>query len=528
MPHTFTSWTAPTDPFKVLDVSADEGWATIRKDYSNLRPDKSGSMSRQLERVIGIAQDLGVVSVLIEHRYVDADWRSEHANFYGSTFARYPSVCHRLHFFAEPVIGALDELDSESVRQSYRGYSVMRPLPETPVGRTMLTPPPEMLGARITEATETVHLFGAELSVTGMPFVSQDALYLRCAHASIWMVLRHAHLRHGLPRRLPGDIREAGVGGMVVGRQLPSEGLSTSQMLGALDTLGLPTGLLKPLKDTGPDPAPEDIPGPGATTLYGISCRYVNSDLPPIVISERHCWVIVGWKREPSDGHQKMTLWRHDDARGPYIKVENPWEELEADHQEWQHILPPLLPKMNLDAERAEAAGASQLARMIRAKGENDKQAQSQAYEALIAGRLTWRTFAVSSIEFKARLRHRKLPESLSRMYRLAQLPRYVWVVEAVDRDLRDNSLADVLGTAIFDSTHAGARRTTIPPLAGHVEDTGFTFRPDTQQTERRLLEHGDPVLGDHDVRNTHATEIPPPPGVEDPAGDPVAANGED
>lgn len=511
MPHTFTTWTESTEPFEVVDVSAEGGWERLRRDYSNIVSGTSTmSASGQLERVIEVAKSLGVSSVLIEYRYVDADWRSEHTNFYGSTFVRYPSVCHRLHFFASKLSGELTELDDKSVRDAYRGYSIMRPLPETPVGRTMMTPPPELHGAIVTEATEEVHLFGADLSVTGMPFISQDAMYLRCAHASIWMVLRHAHLRHALPRRLPGDIRDAGVGGVVVGRQLPSDGLSTAQMLGALDMLGLPTGQLKPLPDLGPNPAPEDIPDPGAPTLYGIACRYVNSQLPPIVVSATHCWVIVGWRRVRSEGHNKLTLWRHDDARGPYIKVENPWGELEADLEEWQHILPPLLPKMNLDAERAELAGAVQLERMIRTRGEADPKNQSRAYKALISDRLTWRTFAVSSSEFKGRLRRRRLPETLERIYRLVQLPRYVWVVEAVDRDARDAQLADVLGTAIFDSTHAGARRTLIPPLAGHVEDYGFFFLPDSQQTFRQQLEHGDAVLGDHIVRNTHATEIPP------------------
>lgn len=504
--HTFATWTAPTDPFEIVDLTSGEGWERLRIEYSLTRDGKS--MSRQLERVIDVCKSRGVASVLIEYRYVDADWRSEHANFYGSTFVRYPSVCHRLHFFACALKGDLTELDDTVVQEAYRGYSVMRPLRETPVGRTMITPPPELLGATLAEVTEKVHLFGATLSVTGMPFISQDAMYLRCAHASIWMVLRYAHLRHGLPRRLPGDIRDAGVGGMVVGRQLPSDGLSTAQMLGALDTLGLPTGRLKPMADPGPEPEPEDAPGPGDPTLYGIACRYVSSELPPIVVSVKHCWVIVAWKREKSDGHNKITLWRHDDARGPYIRIDNPWDEVEDDHEGWQHILPPLLPKMNLDAESAESAGATFLTNIIQ---QNEG---SAAYEAMKADRLTWRTFAVSSNEFKARLGTRGLPSSLVRMYRLAQLPRQVWLVEAVDREARDGNRADVLGTAVFDSTHAGRRR-TITPLAGHLEDVGFYYLPDTRTTKRGGLEHGSPALGDQMVRNGHATSIPPPP-VED------------
>lgn len=508
-PHTFSSWTESQDPYSVIDVRTDEGWETILSAYSNKN-------SKPLERIIDIAKEHGAETVLVEYRYVDADWRSEHANFYGSTFVRYPSVCHRLHFFATKLSADLGELDDQAVADSYRGYSVMRPLPETPVGRTMLSPPPELAAATVTVATEVVHLFGTELPITAMPFISQDALYLRCAHASIWMVLRHAHLRHGLPRSLPGDIRDAGVGGMVVGRQLPSDGLSIAQMLGALDTLGLPTGSLDPDMDSGPD----IHPSPGSLSLFGIVCRYINSELPPIVVSEGpegHAWVVVGWKRVPSKGHGQLTLWRHDDARGPYMKILDPWHEAEPDHQGWRRVLPPLLPKMNLDAERAEAAGASQLTRLIDMRGPGDGEGEepSRAYEALHADQLTWRTFAVSSNEFKSRLRSRDLPESLTQMFRLVQLPRYVWVVEAVDRVARAEHRADVVASAVFDSTHAGARRAIILPLAAHVETVAFTFQPDHQVTDYKTLEHGRAVLGDHIVRQTHAT-VPPPRDTED------------
>src|SRR5918995_1210962 len=64
-----------------------------------------------------------------------------------------------------------------------------------------------------------------------MPFLSQDAEYLRCAHAVLWMVLRHTHLAHGLPRHLTAEVHDAALGGVIVGRQVPSEGLSVQQML---------------------------------------------------------------------------------------------------------------------------------------------------------------------------------------------------------------------------------------------------------------------------------------------------------
>jgi hypothetical protein len=42
---------------------------------------------------------------------------------------------------------------------------------------------------------------------------------------------------------------------------------------------------------------------------------------------------------------------------------------------------------------------------------------------------------------------------NVAREYRLARLPRYVWVVEAIDRQLRSPGSACVLGEAVLDAT---------------------------------------------------------------------------
>lgn len=489
MALTLDEWAPNNGPGEIIDVRDGSGWDLLRERYAD-------DIDAPLERIIEIAMDHGVETIVVEFRYIDADWRSEHANFYDATFRRYPSVCHRLHFFASVVSADFDGLADH--KEAYRGYSVMRPLPGSPVGRTMITPPAELSGAVTVKATETVNLFGFDLAVTAMPFISQDAQYLRCAHASIWMILRHATLQHGLPKRLPGEIREAGVGGVVVGRQMPSDGLSVAQMLGALDRLGLPAGLLEPDQNAGPESTPE----PGSLTLYGVLCRYVNSDLPPIVVSETHAWVVVGWRRSPSLGHAKLTLWRHDDARGPYMRVDDPWNEPESAHRPWRLILTPLMPKMNIDAERAEATGATWMELMIKAWGTMPDGSPSRAAEALTNGRLTWRTFAVTSNAFKSRLALRGLDPYLVSLYRTTQMPRYIWVIEAVDRDERAAAKPDVLGEIILDSTCASPKKFAKSGLlCGHLEMTAFSQGPDHDTTQMANLAHGSHYLGDQIAR---------------------------
>lgn len=489
MALTIDEWARNDEPGEIIDVRDGSGWDLLRGRYAD-------DIDAPLERIIEIAIDHGVETIVVEFRYIDADWRSEHDHFYGSTFRRYPSICHRLHFFASVVSANFDGLADHA--EAYRGYSVMRPLPGSPVGRTMITPPAELSGAVMVKATETVNLFGFDLAVTAMPFISQDAQYLRCAHASIWMILRHATLQHGLPKRLPGEIREAGVGGVVVGRQLPSDGLSVAQMLEALDRLGLPAGLLEPSPDAGPVSKPE----PGSLTLYGVLCRYVNSDLPPIVVSHKHAWVVVGWRRSASAGHARLTLWRHDDARGPYIRVDDPWNEPEPAHRPWRLILTPLMPKMNIDAERAEATGATWMELMIKSWGTMPDGSLSRAAEALANGHLTWRTFAVRSNAFKSRLALRGLDPTLVSLYRTTHMPRYIWIIEAVDREARGASRPDVLGEVILDSTHASPKKFAMSGLlCGHLETNAFSQAPDHNTTQMAHLARGSHYLGDQIAR---------------------------
>lgn len=256
-----------------------------------------------------IARTHGVVCIVKEPRYIDGDWRSQLGRFYGGAFRRYPSVCHRLHFFTRHVDPDLADL--VGLQHAYCGYTVLRPLPIAPVGRTMIVPPPELSNAVCCTTEEHIDIFGWPFSVTAMPFISQDTQLLRCAHAALWMVLRYCAFVHGLPKRLPAEIHDAALGGVVIGRQLPSDGLSPFQLMSAMSVLGLsPTGKSLP-------GSPAEEAAAGQLRLYGMVCRYINSRLPPVIVSETHAWVVVAYRRTPSAGNPVVQLWRHDGSRRP-------------------------------------------------------------------------------------------------------------------------------------------------------------------------------------------------------------------
>jgi hypothetical protein len=434
-----TDWSRSGEPPTVFDMTTASAWDRLISQYAHR------SAARPLDRIFEIARAHGVVCVVKEPRYIDTDWRSQLARFYNGAFRRYPSVCHRLHFFTRQVDPDLADL--AGLQEAYRGYTVLRPLPVAPVGRTMIVPPPELGDAIRCEAEECVDIFGWPFTVMAMPFISQDTQLLRCAHAALWMVLTHCAFVHGLPRRLPAEIHDAALGGVVIGRQLPSDGLSAFQLISAMSALGLsPTG--KKL----PQSAAEEAAA-GELRLFGMVCRYINSRLPPVIISTTHAWVMVAYRRTPSSGNPVIQLWRHDDARGPYLPVDDPWNEPESAHQPWVSTYLPLLPKACLDAERAEAVGRSWAQIFRNSKPYKGSTLQEADTRPNSLEQSTLRTFLLESTTFKQNLSARRMPEPVASLLRRTPMSRYIWIIEVVDRRERAASRPDVLGEVILDAT---------------------------------------------------------------------------
>lgn len=455
-------WSSSGQRGSVFDMTVQSSWSTLAADYTFPRGNES------LERIFEIARAHGVVSVVKEPRYIDADWRSQLARFYNGTFRRYPSVCHRLHFFTEPV--PTDLVNLSGFQESYRGYTILRPLPVSPVGRTMIAPPPELADGVRCEDSETIDLFGWPFRITAMPFISQDTQFMRCAHASLWMVLTHARMSHGLPRHLPAAIHDAASGGIMVGRQLPNDGPSGYQLFSAMDSLGL-----SPSRKALPESQDDDREA-GNLKLHGMLCRYVNSSLPPIVISNTHAWVVVAYLRKRSDDGRAVQLWRHDDKQGPYLPVGNPWNEEDLSYRPWQSAYLPLLPKAYLDAERAEVVGRFWVRHFRNSTAFEGTTLDIADQRAAKEEGATCRTFLLTSTQFKQNLIARGMPAVLASAYRLAPMSRYIWIIEVVDRLRRSQREPDVIGEIVLDATITQFEPLDDPSaiLAMHIDTFAF------------------------------------------------------
>ena len=150
----------------------------------------------------GIAQRLktqltdAAKGVLVEHGYVDKDYRSTFYNFYAKMGRPYRPDCVRLHFFDSTVSYDETRTDLECTdnrpQDHYFGYIVLRPTIVATLGRSLLSPDMR-LGARgrAIQSLHHINLLGHQLPVWGFPSMAQHIDIAVCAHVSCWAILRY-------------------------------------------------------------------------------------------------------------------------------------------------------------------------------------------------------------------------------------------------------------------------------------------------------------------------------------------------
>lgn len=442
--RSLADWDRP--PAGVLDLTDAATEMGLRQFYTGI----SEQVPRRVfDSTFRQAIALRAHGAILEPRYIDADWRSEHGQFYSTTYRRYPSVAHRLHLFNDRLPNAVLHEDKPLSRSldaaSYLGYIVLRPVQAAPIGRTMLALPPRLRSPRavVCQATDHVNLFGMDLSVTGMPFLSQDGQYMRCAQVCAWITAYYHHLRFSSPRALPEAIATYAGVASDLGRPLPSLGLSVRQVTDAMLGLGLPGEVY-------------DLRQRNRASVVPFICRYLNSRLPVTVITSRHAFVLIGYERyvDP-DGTRRIRFWRQDDEAGPYQVVDN-WGSDPSGT--WQHLVVPLPPKVYLTGEHAELIARRHLASRLK-EGTREDKALAAQLDKVGSGTssVSLRSRVMLSNDFKRSVEQRRYPDAIAARYLNLPMPRYVWVVEVTDRAARDQDTGTtppcVLAEAVVDAT---------------------------------------------------------------------------
>ena len=184
-------------------------------------------------------------TIVHERHYIDRHFIDDFSLFYSRSLRDYPNSCQRLHFFSSEFDeeqwsglverangGEREEVERELARE-YLGFMVIKPLPGSPIGRTVLRTferDAPRGGRREFTAIRgyTVSLAGLSLSVRGLAFQQQDQGVSACATTALWSALqRTAPLEH-LCSPTPAEITEAASRYMLVGGELYRLKASTS------------------------------------------------------------------------------------------------------------------------------------------------------------------------------------------------------------------------------------------------------------------------------------------------------------
>jgi len=346
---------------------------------------------RQLRYLDEYLRELACRSVVVEKHYIDRDYMEDHSVFYSRNLYPYPNACSRVHFFAalpervKKTLAALARLARKEGQagyeaacrrfseESYLGFTVIKPLPGSPVGRTVLRtygPAAANDFRRAFPCTSpyTVHLLGVQLTVRGLAFQQQDVGVSACATTALWSALQKIREFEPVGPATPAQITKlAAQFTLPFGRPMPSEGLSLDQMCQAIQALYISPNLVRTHQYEN-----------ARALIYSTLC----SQLPPILILESardpdfcHAVTAIGLKLHPQDSERSRLIARglydraadlagvyiHDDRVGPYLgaKLERRADGAPAlsifpqrggSAEEWllTHVLTPLHSKIRL------------------------------------------------------------------------------------------------------------------------------------------------------------------------------------
>ena len=162
-------------------------------------------------------KDLDAKSYIVEEKYIDRDYSADYSHFYARIFRHHDRHCKRVHFFSDDAVHIYQGVLSSEVLNQFRnlatktycGFCVVRPLPDAPIGRTVLkgdiSPEADVEPTVTCRADYNANLLGTDLQVTGSPFIQQDTRVGSCAQAAIWVGMRHLHTRYDYDWRSVAD-----------------------------------------------------------------------------------------------------------------------------------------------------------------------------------------------------------------------------------------------------------------------------------------------------------------------------------
>lgn len=389
-------------------------------------------------------------TIVIEDDYVSKDFLNDYTAYYALCFANYPKFCKRVHFFSntfsEEIFNAeiLKGDTSSDFWQGYLGFTVVKPIPVTVMGYTVLKTYDgggrNFWGLR----SYNTHIFGCSIKLQSLAFQEQDSVLAACATTAIWSMLNKASADFHTILKSPSEItRDADNKHLDGSRLFPNKGLNILQICQAIINSGLVTEVKYstfPFTNSLNEPD-KCIPN---KYLKKIINAYAPIGIPIILVIAvpngddygRHAVAISGHTMKPIAPiapQNKITyfseniekLYAHDDQWGPFAKITFVDDHLETTwtrfhHQNWptviKNIIIPLYPKI-----RITYADISKLVIGFDA-------ILTTFFDGQVLEDLVWDIRILFSEDYKCLLRQSSITDSEKIKRLSASTPKYLWV----------------------------------------------------------------------------------------------------
>lgn len=441
---------------KILPYSEDNLAVALSNKYTPVEILSNKNHFRYFKGYLG-NNGLKAKTIVLEEDYVSKDYLDDFAAYYVFCFEPYPKICKRIHFFANDfdeeefkVVILNDKVNQDVFWKQYLGFIVVKPIPTTIIGYTVLKTyeTAQGLSDRFFWGIRayTVHLFGREITVTSLAFQEQDSVLAACATTAIWSMLNKAasdfHTILKSPSQITKDADNLSHDGS---RLFPNKGLNLLQICQAIFNSGLVSEVKRP--DYPYENQVGDFKIKAISNLYlkKVLTAYSSIGIPIILIVYvpngnsygLHAMTICGYAQSERKNitSENEVCWgagdiekfyAHDDQFGPFARITfknkceiiTPWTGIDKENRSGfaTNIVVPLYPKIRISFEEIEVLvlGLNRLLRIF--------------FVDKTVGNLTWDIRIKFSENFKRELKTSTLDREVILSYLNKSMPKYLWI----------------------------------------------------------------------------------------------------
>jgi hypothetical protein len=340
--------------------------------------------------------------IVEEKEYVSEDYLDDFARYYSYCFERYSNNCRRIHFFSvsKSKHEFLEEFDEILLKggkdfktyfdTNYIGHIVIKPIPKTIIGFTLLRPL-SFKDVNINSHNTTrvnfwgikdynINFFGNTYLFSSLAFQEQDQALSACATVSVWTMFQIASQEARVILKSPGEITHDAGFSFRQKRLFPNKGLTISEVCNAINK----NNLVPEVREFG------DLRNKKAISLRIKELIYAYSMIRiPIVFavavpegekeSNGHAICISGHKLDETVSERSIDkeihllsegitdFYVHDDQFVPFAKMyfdrrsnlKGPWTEILNNPTPRYYnpiaMIIPVLPKIRVDYEDIKA-----------------------------------------------------------------------------------------------------------------------------------------------------------------------------